>query len=252
MRQAILMMLFIQAPWHQVLATSLTLVETNGVSIEGKLSSYSPRTGLVKINQQGRITTRPLTSFSAESQEQITLWRADKNFVRKSNLDTTFRPSYTESSSNIVGTVTDAFTLKKREETLGKRIESTCTYQITLKNESDTPFKNLSVDYRIFFTQRLTSENIGQYQLAGHTHYDILAPETSWNFGTNPFINSIVHQSAPGIRWRGHPPNTAATILGILLRVRKPNLSGDWIEQEIEYGEIPRKRDRSNYQKVYE
>lgn len=251
MRQPILIILPLLALWFPVATSAVTLTETNGVPITGNISSFSTRTGLVKINQAGRMTTRPLAALTTESQEMVILWLADKNFQRNSNLNTTFRPSYTESSSNVVGTITDAFTLEKSEKTIGSEIRNTCTYKIALKNESDTSFKNLIVDYRIFFTQRLTSENIGQYQLAGHAEYDTLSPGTTWNFETNPFVSSIIHRSARGIRWGSHPPDTESTILGILLRIRKPGLSEDWVEQEIEHGEIPRKRDRADYQKIY-
>ncbi|QHI70583.1 hypothetical protein [Tichowtungia aerotolerans] len=252
MRQVISVMLIFSALWFPTITSAIILVETNGVSIDGKISSYAPSTALVKVNQDGQLITLPLSSFTAESQETVILWKADKNFKRKSNLSVTLRPSYTESSSNIVGTITDSFTKKEREDTIGTEVRSTCIYNIALKNESDTPFKSLNVDYRIFFTHRLTSDDVGQYQLAGSIERDTLLPGTTWNFKTNPFISSISYQSAPGIRWGGRPFDTGSNVLGILLRVRKPGLSDEWIEQEVEDGEIPRKRDRATYQKIYE
>lgn len=248
MRQISSAMFILPALWLQTAASTVTLTETNNLSITGEISSYSPKTGLVKINQYGNISTRPLSAFTEESLETIILWRADKNFERKSNLDVTATPHYTDSVSNTVTTVTNPVTKLKQEFFTYKETHTICTYKISIRNESDTPFKNLTADYRIFFTHRLTEKDYGQYQLAGQVKHDELAPETTWSFETNPFDSAIDYWALPG---KLRPYCTGSNVLGILLRIRKPGLTEEWLEQEIEIGELPRSRERSEYQKIY-
>lgn len=251
MRHVLLTILMLPLLCPAASSPPITLTDTNGVSATGKIITYSPNSGLIKIRQESSTATLSSSALTEESRRQISLWRSDKIFQSRSSMDVSFHQNHTQSVSNIVGTVTDRMTNKKTEQTIGHETKQFCTYKIKLTNESDTPFENLTADYRVFFTQQLTDEYTGKYQLAGRETLKTLAAGDSWNFSTTSFLYAISYRSAAGINWTGMPKSTGANIQGILLRVRKPGVDGEWIEHEIEQGEVPRNRDREDYQKVY-
>lgn len=230
----------------------LTLTDTNDVSATGKVITYLPHRGLIKIRQDDKSCAFSVPALTPESQKQIERWQADETFESRSSLDVSFREKNTHSTSNITGTVTDRMTNEKTEKTIGYEDRLFCTYKIKVTNESDMPFDKLIADYRVFFTQHLTEEYTGKYQLAGSEMCDQLAAGTSWDFSTTKFLSGITYQAAAGIIWTGMPPSSSPNILGVLLHIRKRGRDGEWIEHEIEHGDVPRRRDREDYQKVYE
>jgi hypothetical protein len=230
----------------------LTLTDTNGVSATGKVITYFPHRGLIKIRQNDKSCLFSVPALTPESQMQIERWQADKAFESRSSLDVSFQKKNTHSTSNITGTVTDRMTNEKTEKTIGYEKREFCKYKIKVTNKSDIPFDELIADYRVFFTQQLTEEYTGKYQLAGSEMLDQLAAGTSWNFFTTKFLSGITYQAADGIIWTGMPTSSFPEVLGVLLHIRKRGQDGEWIDREIEHGDVPRRRDREDYQKVYE
>lgn len=232
-------------------SAAVTLTDTNGVSAAGKIITYSSNTDLVKIRDDSTTCSFTFSALTPESQKQIELWQADSAFESRSSLDVSFESKNSHSSSNITGTVTDRMTRKETEQTIGYEDRHFCKYRIKVKNESDTPFGELIADYRVFFTQQLTGEYTGKYQLAGSASLDELTPGDSWSFSTTYFLSGITYRAANGINWTGMPQSGQATVQGVILRIRKRGLDGGWLEREIEHGDVPRRRDRKDYQKVY-
>ncbi len=251
MKKKILTFLLFPALCFSAPSPVLTLTETNGVSITGKIISHSTQTGSTKIQTEKSISRRPISAFTPESQEKISHWLADKNFRLKSKLTASFRATHAGSFSNIVGTITDSRTKTTREDTIGTKELSFCSYKINLTNKASTPFENLTLDYRIFYTQRWSKDFTGKYQLAGSTNCNFLSAGGTLEFKTNPFLSAIYYKSAPRIRWTGKPRSFSSSIEGIWLCVRKKDVTGRWIEQEIKYGEVPSPHNRNDYQKLY-
>jgi len=229
----------------------VTLSDTNGVSATGQIMLYSPRRDLVKLRLDDGSRSFAVSALKPESLKTLERWRADENFESRSSLDISFRAVHSTSSSNVTGTVTYRRTRKETEETIGYEEKHFCKYKIRVSNDSDTPFETLIADYRIFFTQRLTEEYTGRYQLAGTETLPKLDARDFWAFSTAKFQCGISYREAPRIRWTGMPQASPPNIQGVLLRIRKKDFNGEWIEREIEHGEVPRNRDRSDYQKVY-
>ena len=252
MRQILYTILMLPLLCPAASSPSVTLTETNGLAIVGKLLSYSSKTGLIKIRQEDKTASCSFPALTKESRQQVVLWQSDKNFQSRSNLDVTFQNHYTHSTSNIEGTVTDQMTNKKTEQTIGYEDRQFGTYNITITNESDTPFDDLIADYRIFFTLCLSDGYVGKYQLAGSETFETLLAGKVWNFSTTSFLSEISYRPAMGINWTGMPVSFGSNILGTWLHIRKRGLDGEWVERKIEDGEVPRNRDRSDYQKVYE
>lgn len=251
MKKIIGLLLFIPALCFCVASSPVTLSVTNGTSITGKLTAYSPKTGIVKVREPAGSTQHAFSVFTPESQAQIEHWLSDKNFNLQSNLEVTFDYRSRHSTSNLVGTITDALTKSEREGTYGTEKTTFRTYHITLNNKSNTPFEDLAIDYRIFYTQQLTDEYTGHYQLAGSLQCETIKPDDTFELKTNPFISSIEYKSAPTIQWTGRPRSIYCNVQGIWLRIRKPGHTGEWVERKIKHGDVPSKRNRSDYQKVY-
>ena len=230
---------------------TVTLTETNGVSITGKITAYSSASGLVTILKETGYTKCPLSTLSNESRDQVMQWASDRNFQRRPMLSMNVQKTTSQSSSNVVGTITDSRTRTEREGAIGTETKTLCTSTFNLANHSDTPFEHLEADYRIFYTMP-THRYLGKYQLAGRYEIEILAPGSGVEFETTNFLCGIGYKAAPRVNWTGKPRSTGVNIEGVWMRLRKPGLSGEWIEREIEDGNVPHKRDRANYQKVYQ
>jgi len=231
---------------------TVTLTETNGVSITGEITAYSSTRGLVTIQKETGCTRCPLSALSNESRDLVMQWASDRKFACKSMLSMDIQKTFTQSSSNIVGTITYSMPEEEKEGTIGIVTREFCTSTFNLTNQSDTPFDNLEADYRIFYTQQLTREYTGKYQLAGRYEIETVAPGSGVEFETTNFLCGIEYKAAPRVNWTGKPRSTGVNIEGVWMRLRKPGLSGEWIEREIEDGNVPHKRDRANYQKVYQ
>lgn len=251
MKAHILFSLLLPILCHATPGPTLTLTGTNHISITGEISSYYPASGNLKIRTKNSTCKHQYNEFTPASQKKIDHWLADKNFLTKSKLTADFDLGHQNLSSNITGSIIKRGTHEVEEGLLGTEEKQFSFYTIHLTNRSPSLFKKVSVEYRIFYTQPIASDLLGKYQLAGTIRPRTVEPNTTWTWKTSSFESYVYYRSAPDINWRSQPDYRRATLEGIWILLRKKNVLGDWIERELEFGDIPKKRERDEYQKVY-
>ena len=116
--------------------------DTQGRTIRGCVLAYNPKTGEVSFERDNRRTAKvPLSLFSEESQNYICSWRMRKLFTD----DSFFKISAgRKKSKDKKGTRTTNKYIQRSENT---------HYEILFENRSSMDFKDLEVEYCIYYEQ---------------------------------------------------------------------------------------------------
>lgn len=122
--------------------------DTQGRTIRGCVLAYNVKTGVVSFERSNRRTAKvPLSVFSEESQQQIVSWQIKKHFTSNSS----FKISATRhETKNEQMSMNGYKTLQRAED---------ASYKITLENKSKTNFKNIKIEYCIYYEQETSAES---------------------------------------------------------------------------------------------
>jgi len=226
---------------------------------EFEVKAYSPSSGAVEISCGGEITNRPFNSFSADDQQKITGWLADKEFQSSFGLSITTeqqKKRVTENSKKV-----SPKTAKKGEG--GNKVETTVgefqgvSYLIKFENLSQVEFQNLGMEYRIFYETQEGSEKTKKYE-RGMTVCEKLLPGEIWTFETPVITIRAAQKEVTNIDWKGTNIMEATKVTrstsvkdrfkGMHLCVSKKGRSGENIERECIVGSVPEKENWADYQ----
>lgn len=122
--------------------------DTQGRTIRGCILAYNEKTGVVSFERSNRRMAKvPFSIFSEKSQQQIISWQIKKYFTSNSS----FKVSATRQE-------TKNKRLSKNGERILQRAEN-ASYEITLENKSSTTFKDLKIEYCIYYEQETDGQS---------------------------------------------------------------------------------------------
>ncbi len=200
-------------------------------SEEFEIKSYSPDTGTVEIKCATGLTSRVFSSFSADDQQKITDWLTDKEFQSCGlNIETDKKEDRTRSRA-------------------GERAD--LSYIVTLKNQTQVEFKNVQIEYRMFYETQ-SGESKSKNSKAGSQFYKKLLPGETVSFETAPMLirNEKIMTSGS---WSFDYVDARSTVyvkdrfIGMHLCVSKKGRDGKTIEREKEDGLPPEKKSWADY-----
>jgi len=216
---------------------SLTLTDKEGNVTEGSITSYNPSDEIVKIKVKGQYIELPFSKFTAESQQEINGWLADKKFKSSSGLriklDDEVETNDTDSNQYI-------------QET------ETAVYKLHLTNKSPIHLKDIKIEYYVFYEQEEHgSKDPAQKLCESGTMSCDLAPGEQREFKTKPVSveDRTLTYSGNVYYTYGNGANKTSKgrIEGMLFRVTKPSLSGKLLTRDLKKGRVPKEKKWAEY-----
>lgn len=194
--------------------------DTQGRTIRGCILAYNSNTGVVSFERSNKRTAKvPLSIFSKESQSYIGSWSMRKLFTD----DSIFKISAgRKKSKDKKGTSTTIKYIQRSENT---------HYEILLENRSSMDFKDLKVEYCIYYEQEDSKQSLDQGVRYGKISNLSMTAKSKKPIATEKIktykkeLNTSYYYSNRDLTQKGE-------VLGIWIRVHSKLPSGESLIRE--------------------
>ena len=201
----------------------------NGESVRCKVLAFDRLRDMVTIQKDnGRTHKVDVGLFSEHDQTYVQEWQTAKRFNSESRFKVAakrkkFKVDKKRHVNNYYGV-----------ENAQTTIEQT-GYEITLENRSDTPLKNIIVEYCIYYEQeradrdkQVTDEGVK----CGVLHIDELAPKAKTTLQTDPVTLRKHELSSNWFHYSGAENKQQGKVVGIWMRVYLPLSDGQRVTRQ--------------------
>lgn len=196
--------------------------DTTGRTITAELVRYDATTKKVSIKCKGKgVKTVSISIFSETDQSYIVAWDKNKEFLSNRNLKTDFSRQKKKNTEYSL----EQYSMSKKYYD--------CSYKITIKNGSATDFKDVTLEYVIFYSQdKHINNNLKKEEQQGtlYVKKTITLPKKSeTEIETDKLLLYTYRESGYGVNW----PDIQSEVHGIILKLSIESKTGETIFRKM-------------------